>query len=70
MFFSYGIITLSYYLWRVLTRAVSLERRCKDAQKRAPRNIDSQHEGMELHRGWSGYVDAEISFRVILFSNH
>lgn len=58
----------SYYLWRVLPRAASSERRCKDAQKRASRNIDTQHEGMELHRRCAGNVDAEMSFRVILFS--
>src|SRR2546423_15170525 len=57
-----------YYLWRMLPRAASSERRCKDAQKRTPRNIDTQHEGMELHRRCPGNVDAEISFRVILFS--
>src|SRR5205085_11552574 len=44
------------------------ERRCRDEQKRTPRNIDTQHEGMELHRGCPGNVDAEIAFRVILFS--
>src|SRR6266404_5564534 len=44
------------------------ERRCKDEQKRTPRNIDTQHEGMELHRVCPGNVDAEIAFRVILFS--
>ena len=68
MFFSYGIITLFYYLWRILTRAASLERRCKDAQKRTPRNIDTQYEGMELHRRCPENVDAEMSFRIILFS--
>src|SRR5438309_9308934 len=57
-----------YYLWRMLSRAASSERRCRDEQKRTPRNIDTQHEGMELHRGCPGNVDAEISFRVILFS--
>src|SRR5437868_7383996 len=44
------------------------ERRWRYEQKRTPRNIDTQHEGMELHRGCPGNVDAEISFRVILFS--
>src|SRR5438309_5777476 len=57
-----------YYLWRMLSRAASSERRYKDEQKRTPRNIDTQHEGMELHRGCPGNVDAEIAFRVILFS--
>src|SRR5438128_11636929 len=57
-----------YYLWRVLPHAASSERRCRDAQKRTPRTIDTQHEGMELHRGCPGNVDAEIAFRVILFS--
>jgi hypothetical protein len=57
-----------YYLWRMLSRAASSERRCKDAQKRMPRNIDTQHEGMELHRECPGNVGAEISFRVIPFS--
>ena len=27
----------------------SLERRYRDEQKRIPRNIDTQYEGMELH---------------------
>src|SRR5947209_18650750 len=49
-------------------RAASSERRYRDEQKRTPRNIDTQHEGMELHRGCPGNVDAEIAFRVILFS--
>src|SRR3989440_10078055 len=44
------------------------ERRFRYDQKRTSRNIDTQHEGMELHRGCPGNVDAEISFRVILFS--
>src|SRR5438309_11505366 len=57
-----------YYLWRMLSRAASSERRCRDEQKRTPRNIDTQHEGMELHRGCPGNVDAERAFRVILFS--
>src|SRR5437660_9596224 len=57
-----------YYLWRRLPRAASSERRYRDEQKRTPRNIDTQHEGMELHRGWPRNVDAEIAFRVILFS--
>ena len=52
----------------MLPRAASSERKCRDAQKRTPRNIDTQHEGMELHRGCPGNVDAEMSFRVILFS--
>ena len=70
------LVLLSYCLWRILTRAASLERRYRYDRKRTPRNIDSQHEGisqhegMELHRGCPGNVDAEISFRVILFSNH
>src|SRR5438067_226997 len=57
-----------YYLWRMLPRAASSERRCRYDQKRTPRNIDTQHEGMELHRGCPGNVDAEIAFHVILFS--
>jgi hypothetical protein len=52
----------------MLPRAASSERRCRDEQKHTPRNIDTQHEGMELHRGCLGNVDAEIAFRVILFS--
>src|SRR2546421_3956164 len=44
------------------------ERRFRYDQKRTSRNIDTQHEGMELHRRCPGNVDAEISFRVILFS--
>jgi hypothetical protein len=57
-----------YSLWRVLPHAAGSEKRCKDAQNRTPRNIDTQHEGMELHRRCPGNVDAEMSFRVILFS--
>lgn len=49
-------------------RAASLERIWKDEQKHTPRNIDTQHEGMELHRGCPENVDAERSFRVIRFS--
>jgi hypothetical protein len=56
------------YLWRMFPRAASSERRYRDAQNRTPRNIDTQHEGMELHRGCPGNVGAGISFRVILFS--
>src|SRR5579859_3099180 len=52
----------------MLPRAASSERRYRDAQKRTPRNIDAQYEGMGLHRGYPGNVDAEIAFRVILFS--
>src|SRR5436305_3885438 len=59
---------IPYYLWRILPRATSSERRCRYEQKRTPRNIDTQHEGMELHRGCPGNVDAEIVFRVLLFS--
>ncbi len=58
----------SYYLWRVLPHAASSERMYRDAQKRTPRNIDTQHEGMELHRGCPENVDTWITFRVILFS--
>jgi len=50
------------------SRAASSERRCRDDQKRTPRNIDTRHEGMESHRGCPENVDAEIAFRVILFS--
>src|SRR5579863_1276323 len=49
-------------------RAESIERKCRDAQKRTPRNIDSQHEDMELQRGCPGNVDSERSLRLILFS--
>jgi hypothetical protein len=56
------------YLWRMLPAPKVSERRCRDEQKRTPRNIDTQHEGVELHRGCPGNVDAEIAFRVILFS--
>jgi hypothetical protein len=45
---------------------------CSDDHKRTPRNIDAWyegHDGMELHRGYPGNVDAEISFRVVLFSS-
>ncbi len=49
-----------------LPHAVSSERRCKDVQKRTLRYIDTQHEEMELHRRCPGYVDAEMSFRVVL----
>src|SRR5438876_4464685 len=59
---------IPYYLWRILPCAASSERRYRDEQKRTPRNIDTQHEGVELHRGCPGNVDAEIAFRVILFS--
>jgi hypothetical protein len=68
----YGIIT-PYRLQVIIFGAyfpapkVS-ERRYTDEQKRTPRNIDTQHEGMELHRGYPGNVDAEIAFRVIRFS--
>jgi len=68
IWYHHPIQDTAYYLWRVLPHAASSERRCRDAQKRTPRNIDTQHEGMELHRGCPGNVDAEISFRVILFS--
>ena len=68
IWYHHPIQDTGYYLWRRLPRAASLERRCRDEQKRTPRNIDTQHEGMELHRGCPGNVDAEISFRVILFS--
>lgn len=44
---------------RVSLRAVSLERRCSDAEKRIPRNIDAWHEGMEIHRGRSENVNVE-----------
>ncbi len=52
----------------MLRRAASPERRYRDEQKRTSRNIDTQHEGMELHRGYPENVDAELSFLVILFS--
>ena len=68
MWYHHPIQDTGYYLWRRLPRAASLERRCRDEQKRTPRNIDTQHEGMELHRGCPGNVDAEIVFRVLLFS--
>src|SRR5215831_13012128 len=58
---------IGYYLWRMLPRAASSERRWRDARS-TPRNIDAQHEGMELHRGCPGNVDTETSIRVILFS--
>src|SRR6266700_302389 len=70
--FPYGIITP--YRIQVLSFGACFpapkvsERRCRDEQKRTPRNIDTQHEGMELHRGCPGNVDAEIAFRVIRFS--
>src|SRR2546430_7029765 len=67
IWYHHPIQDTGYYLWRRLPRAASLERRCRDEQKRTPRNIDTQHEGMELHRGCPGNVDAEISFRVIPF---
>ena len=56
------------YLWRMIPRAASWERRYRDEQKRTPRNIDTQHEGMDLHRECPGNVDDEIAFRVLLFS--
>src|SRR3954451_9809860 len=68
IWYHHPIQDTGYYLWRRLPRAASSERRYRDEQKRTPRNIDTQHEGMELHRGCPGNVDAEISFRVILFS--
>ena len=68
IWYHHPIQNTGYYLWRRLPRAASSERRCRDEQKRTPRNIDTQHEGMELHRGCPGNVDAEIAFRVILFS--
>src|SRR6266699_5310679 len=68
IWYHHPIQDTGYYLWRVLAHAASSERRCRDAQKCTPRNIDTQHEGMELHRECPGNVDAEISFRVILFS--
>lgn len=57
-----------YSLWRMFPRAASSERRCRDEQKHTTRNFDTQHEGMELHRGCPGNVHAEIAFRVIRFS--
>jgi len=70
--FPYGIITpyrIQVIIFGACFSAPKVsERRCRDAQKRTPRNIDTQHEGMELHRGCPGNVDAEMSFRVILFS--
>lgn len=43
------------YLWlREAIHTISLERRYKDERKRIPRNIDTRHEGMELHRGCPG----------------
>ena len=62
-----------YCLWRMFPRATSLERRCRDDQKRIPRNIDARHEGMELHRGCPGNadnVDTQRAFRVIRILNH
>jgi malate synthase len=67
IWYHHSIQDTGYYLWRLLPRAASSERRCRDEQQRTPRNIDTQHEGMELHRGCPGNVDAEIAFRVILF---
>ena len=52
----------------MLHSVASSERRYRNEQKRMPRNIDTQHEGVGLHRGCLGNVDAEIAFRVILFS--
>src|SRR6266567_6127316 len=70
--FPYGIITpyrIQVLIFGACFPAPKVsERRCRDEQKRTPRNIDTQHEGMELHRGCPGNVDAEISFRVIRFS--
>src|SRR6266566_7186751 len=70
--FPYGIITpyrIQVLIFGACFPAPKVsERRCRDEQKRTPRNIDTQHEGMELHRGCPGNVDAEIAFRVILFS--
>jgi hypothetical protein len=54
------------YLWRMFPCAASSERRHRDAQNRTPRNIDTQHEGMELHRGCPGNVGAGKSSRVVL----
>ncbi len=68
IWYHHSVQDTGYYLWRMLSRAASSERRWRDEQKRTPRNIDTQHEGMELHRGCPGNVDAEIAFRVILFS--
>ncbi len=68
IWYHHPIQDTGYYLWRRLPRAASSERRCRDEQKRTPRNIDTQHEGLKLHRGCPGNVDAEISFRVIRFS--
>jgi hypothetical protein len=68
IWYHHSIQDTGYYLWRRLPHAASSERRCRDEQKRTPRNIDTQHEGMEWHRGCPENVDAEISFRVILFS--
>src|SRR5579859_695848 len=50
------------------SRAESIGKEYRDEQKYTPRNIDTQHEGMELQRGCPGNVGAEIAFRVILFS--
>ncbi len=68
IWYHHSIQDTGYYLWRMLPRAASSERRWRDDQKRTPRHIDTQHEGMELHRGCPGNVDAELAFRVILFS--
>ncbi len=54
-----------YCLWRGLPRAASSERRCRDALKCTPRNIATQHEGMELHGGIPESIDAEQSSRVL-----
>src|ERR1051326_4785906 len=55
-------------LWRRLPRAARLERRSRDAQKRTPRNSDTQHERMEVHRGCPGNVYTELAFHVLPFS--
>ncbi len=68
IWYHHSVQDTGYYLWRRLPRAASSERKYRDAQKCTPRNIDTQHEGMELHRGCTGNVDAELAFRVILFS--
>src|SRR5262249_61407405 len=59
---------LATYPWRRFPRATNSERRSGDEHKRTARNIEIQHDGMELHRGCPGSVDAAMSVRVVLFS--
>ena len=68
IWYHHPIRDISSYLWRMLHRVASSERRYRNEQKCMQRNIDTQREGVGLHRGCLGNIDSEIAFRVILFS--